>query len=132
MNVFLVDDARLIRQRLTKMLAPLKGVQVIGEAADAADAIQAIRHLHPDVVILDLQLRHGTGFDVLHAVKQDAPLPVVILLTNFPYPLFRQKGLAAGADFFFDKSTEFQNIPTVLSQLSLKSRKSRSRRTHTN
>ena len=130
MNVFLVDDARLIRQRLTKMLAPLQGVHVVGEAADAADAIQAIRQLQPDVVILDLQLRHGTGFDVLHAIRPDPSVPpdppasperavpVVILLTNFPYPSFRQKGLAAGADFFFDKSTEFQKIPNVLAHLS--------------
>jgi DNA-binding NarL/FixJ family response regulator len=118
MRVFLVDDALVIRQRLTKMLATLKGVQVIGEAEEADDAIQAIRRLRPDVVILDLQLLKGTGFDVLKAIKQDNPAPVVILLTNFPYPRFRQKCLEAGANFFFDKSTEFQKIPNVLLQLS--------------
>lgn len=126
MKVFLVDDARIIRQRLAKILATVKGVQIIGEAVDADDAIQAIRCLRPDVVILDLQLARGTGFDVLEAVKHDPSAPIVILLTNFPYPSFRQKCLAAGADFFFDKSTEFQKIPNVLLQLSMK----RHRRRH--
>jgi DNA-binding NarL/FixJ family response regulator len=120
MKVFLVDDALMIRQRLAKILATVKGVHIIGEAVDADDAIQAIRRLHPDVVILDLQLRRGTGFEVLEAIKHDSPAPIVIVLTNFPYPRFRQKGLAAGADFFFDKSTEFQKIPNVLLHLSMK------------
>ena len=118
MKVFLVDDALIIRQRLAKMLATLKDVHLIGEAAEADEAIQAIRQLHPDVVILDLQLSRGTGFDVLAGIKKDKTAPVVILLTNFPYPEFRQKGLEAGADFFFDKSTEFQKIPNVFLQLS--------------
>ncbi len=118
MKVFLVDDALVIRQRLAKMLATLKDVHVIGEAVEADDAILAIRRLRPDVVILDLQLLKGTGFDVLEGIKKDKPAPVVILLTNFPYPEFRKKSLEAGADFFFDKSTEFQKIPSVFLQLS--------------
>ena len=122
MKVFLVDDALVIRQRLAKMLATLKGVQVMGEAVVADDAIQSIRRLRPDVVILDLQLLKGTGFDVLEAIQQDKPTPIVIVLTNFPYSVFRQKCLEAGADFFFDKSTEFQKIQNVFLQLSQQTR----------
>jgi len=118
MRVFLVEDALVIRQRLAKMLATLPGVEVIGEAEEVDDAIQAIQRLRPDVVILDLLLRKGTAFDVLAVIKKDPPAPVVILLTNFTHPLFRQKCLEAGADFFFDKSTEFQQLPNVLLQLS--------------
>lgn len=118
MKVFLVDDALVIRQRLAKMLATVKGVQVIGEAEEADDAIQSVRRLRPDVVILDLQLLNGTGLDVLMDIKKDQPAPVVIVLTNFPYPMFRQKCLEAGADFFFDKSTEFQKISSVFLRLS--------------
>ena len=122
MKVFLVDDALVIRQRLAKMLATLKGVQVMGEAVVADDAIQSIRRLRPDVVILDLQLLKGTGFDVLEAIQQDKPTPIVIVLTNFPYSVFRQKCLEVGADFFFDKSTEFQKIQNVFLQLSQQTR----------
>ena len=118
MKVFLVDDALVIRQRLAKMLATVRGVQVIGEAEEADDAIQSVRRLRPDVVILDLQLLNGTGLDVLMDIKKDQPAPVVIVLTNFPYPMFRQKCLEAGADFFFDKSTEFQKISSVFLRLS--------------
>ncbi len=117
MRVFLVDDSLAIRQRLAKMLSSLKGVQIIGEAQGASDATPSILRLRPDVVILDLQLLNGTGFDVLESIKKEKSAPAVIVLTNFPYPQYRKKCLDAGADFFFDKSTEFHNIPRVFKQL---------------
>ncbi len=125
MKVFLVDDSLAIRQRLTKMLSGLKGVQVIGEAQAASAATHSILQLRPDVVILDLQLVTGTGFDVLKSIKKETSAPTVIVLTNFPYPQYRKKCLDAGADFFFDKSTEFHNIPRVFEQLTQQARNRR-------
>lgn len=117
MKVFLVDDSLVIRQRLAKMLSSLNGVKVIGESREARDATDSILRLRPDVVILDLQLLNGTGFDVLEGIKKNPPAPVVIMLTNYPYPQFRTWCLNAGADYFFDKSTEFKNIPLVFREL---------------
>ncbi|MBI3754209.1 MAG: response regulator transcription factor, partial [Deltaproteobacteria bacterium] len=91
MKVFLVDDSLIIRQRLTRFLFNLGQVQIIGESAEAHDAIDRILKLRPDVVILDLQLLNGTGFDVLESIKKDKPAPTVIILTNFPYPEYRKK-----------------------------------------
>lgn len=122
MKVFLVDDSLVIRQRLAKMLSSLNGVKVIGESREARDATDSILRLRPDVVILDLQLLTGTGFDVLEGIKKREPAPVVIMLTNFPYPQYRTWCLKAGADYFFDKSTEFKNIPLVFRELSRQTR----------
>ncbi len=117
MRVFLVDDSVVIRQRLKRMLANLKDIEVMGEAADAAEATEAIHQAKPDVVLLDIHLLGGSGIEVLEKVKKDQPAPAVIILTNYPYPQYRQKCLDAGADFFFVKSTEFDKVVPALRQL---------------
>ncbi len=117
MRVFLVDDSAVIRQRLKRLLADLKEIEVMGEAGDAAEATEAIHQGKPDVVLLDIHLLGGSGIEVLENVKKDKPAPAVIILTNYPYPQYRQKCLAAGADFFFVKSTEFDKVVPALQQL---------------
>ena len=59
----------------------------------------------------------GSGIDVLREIKQNNQTPLVIVLTNYPYPQYRRKCMDAGADFFFDKSTEFDKVTEVLKQL---------------
>lgn len=118
MKVFLVDDSVVIRERLKRMLADVPEVQVIGEAGDAlASTTDAILKQNPDVVLLDIHLLDGNGIDVLQRLKSAKPAPAVIILTNYPYPQYRQKCLEAGADFFFVKSTEFDQVVPALKQL---------------
>ncbi len=117
MNVFLVDDSLVIRQRLKRMIADLPDVQVIGEAGGAQEATDAIFATKPDVVLLHIQLLTGSGIDVLQRLKKQIPAPAVIMLTNYPYPQYRQKCLEAGADFFFIKSTEFDQVVPALKLL---------------
>ena len=66
-------------------------------------------------MILDIQLLSGTGMEVLQDIKKVESAPIVIIATNFPE--FRSSYLNAGADFFFDKSTEFHRIPLVVGTL---------------
>ena len=110
-KVFIADDSLIVREHLVTMLDELIGVEIVGQAGTVAEAINAIEKLQPDVVILDIRMPDGSGMDVLQVIKQDEPAPVVIVLTNYPYPAYRQKCLRAGADFFLDKSTEFDQIP---------------------
>jgi DNA-binding NarL/FixJ family response regulator len=116
MNVFVVEDSSLLRERLIRTLTGIHGVRVTGYADTAEDATQMIHELHPDAVILDIRLRQGTGFQVLQAIKVRGQPPVVIVLTNFAYPQYRKKYMDAGADFFFDKSNEFDQVVVVLNQ----------------
>ncbi len=117
MKVFVVDDSAVIRKRLKRMLADEPQVQVIGEAGDAQGGTDAILRLKPDVVLLDIHLLDGSGIDVLERLKKTTPSPAVIILTDYPYPEYRQLCLAAGADFFFVKSTEFDQVIPALNQL---------------
>jgi len=124
MKVYLVDDSLVFCQRLKRMLADVPEVQVIGEAGDAQVAMEAILKQKPDVVLLDIHLLNGNGIDVLQRLKKATPAPVVIILTNYPYPQYRQICLAAGADFFFVKSTEFDQVVPALKQLIQRARNS--------
>jgi DNA-binding NarL/FixJ family response regulator len=92
-------------------------VDVIGEAGEVQEATDAILEQKPDVVLLDIHLFNGSGIAVLQRLKREKPAPAVIILTNYPYPQYRQKCLEAGADFFFIKSSEFDQVVPALKQL---------------
>lgn len=112
MNVFLVEDSPLLRDRLQALLASIPGARTVGHAESAREAIDKIGAASPDVVVLDLSLREGNGFDVLRALK-GRPVDCYIL-TNHPIDGFRAVATRLGAKGFFDKSTEFQQLKDVL------------------
>jgi len=116
--VFIVDDSPVVRDRLATMISELPNVEVVGQADIAFEAIYSIRRLRPAVVVLDISMPGGSGMYVLETVKKDRPIPVVIMLTNFAHEQYRQKCLQLGADYFFDKSTEFERVTEVLRQIS--------------
>lgn len=80
LRVLIVDDARLARQELRTMLAGVPGVECVGEADDVPAAREAIAALKPDLVLLDIQLPSGSGFDVLDGVQ---PVPAVVFTTAY-------------------------------------------------
>ena len=116
LKLFIVDDSFIVRERLVTMLGELVGIEIVGQAENVSEAISSIRKLQPEVVILDLQMPGGSGIDVLRNIKQAETAPMVIILTNYPYQKHRQKCFEAGADFFLDKSIEFDQIPKLLEQ----------------
>lgn len=119
-KVFIADDSVLIRERLVDMLSELSKVEIVGQAGDAWEAIDSIQDLDPDVVILDIRMPGKSGINLIPCIKyikQANPAPVVIMFTNYPYPQYRKKCMDAGADYFFNKLTEFEKIPELLKNL---------------
>jgi len=117
LTVFIADDSAFIRERLPDMLAEITGVEVIGQAADGIEAINSVGKLNPDVVVLDIRMPGKNGMEVLQEIKKFEPAPCVIILTNYPYPQYRKKCLDMGADYFLDKSTDFDRLFSVIKQL---------------
>jgi DNA-binding NarL/FixJ family response regulator len=105
-RVYVVEDSLLIRERLDAMIA-VAGAVVAGHAATVDAAIASILVERPEVVILDIQLADGTGFDVLRAIRKQAPEIDVYLFSNFSAYPYRQLAERLGAKDFFDKSKEF-------------------------
>ena len=116
MKVFIVDDSAVLRERVVEMLSDVSGIEIIGHAQNVSDALSAIKELNPDVVILDIRIPGGSGLDVLQDIKKEKEAPMVIMLTNYPYPQYRKKCLNLGADYFFDKATEFDKVAEVCEQ----------------
>lgn len=75
MNLVIVDDERLARNELRRLLGAHEDVCVVGEAACVADGIRAVERMEPDLVLLDIQMPDGSGFDLLSACA--APPPVI-------------------------------------------------------
>ncbi len=114
MRVFLADDSAPVRERILAMLGEIPDVTVVGHAEDSLAARALITALQPDVVILDINMPGGSGIEVLHDIKLLSPSPKVIMLTNYSQPQYRKRCLEEGADFFLDKSTEFDKIREAL------------------
>jgi DNA-binding NarL/FixJ family response regulator len=117
LKVFICDDSATVRERLVTMALDLPEVHVVGQAEDAPGSLDAIQLTRPDVVILDVRMPGGNGIKVLREVKKMIPAPTVIMLTNFAYLQYRKECEGAGADFFLDKSTEFDQLPQALEQV---------------
>lgn len=113
-KVFLVEDSPLLRERLEKMLAAIPGAQSVGHAPSAAAAIAGIEAARPDVVVLDIQLEQGSGFDVMRAVRPKQPRVGFYVLTNFAHEGYRRMAEKLGARGFFDKSREIEALQAAL------------------
>lgn len=117
LRVFIADDSVLVRERLAALVSESEGSEVVGQAGNAPEAIDAIRQLRPDVVILDVRMPGGSGLQVLEKIKQSRADPVVIMFTAFSYPQHEKRCLQAGADYFLDKAAGFPRIPGLLQQV---------------
>jgi PAS domain S-box-containing protein len=119
MKVLVVDDSAIVRERLVEVLSALQGVEHVDTAARASEARLAIQSARPDVVLLDIHMPGGSGIEVLEALRADNRRIMTIVLTNDPAPQWRAASLRAGADFFFDKSAEFQQAIDLIAHLAL-------------
>ena len=114
MKVLIVDDSIMIWSRLCEMFSSIDGVDIVGYSGIAEDAIDKFNRLTPDVVILDIKLYGGSGFDVLQNIKRKKTDTTVVMFSNYLCPEYREKCRSLGADYFIDKSKEFDMVNDVL------------------
>lgn len=117
MKVLIVDDSSIIRVRLAELLTEVEGIEIIAQADNAYEAADLVRALEPDVAIVDLRMPKRSGMDLIGEVKSAPQPPKIIMLTNFPTPENRERCLSYGADYFFDKSSEIEEVMAVLKDL---------------
>jgi len=119
LRVVIVEDSVIIRARLAELLAEIPNVEIVGEVETEVDALAVLRQQRWDAVLLDLQLKQGTGLGVLKALGSAVrpPNAKIIVFTNYAFPQYRDRSLALGADFFFDKAREFHRVREVLARL---------------
>lgn len=108
MKLLIADDSELLRKNLRKLLSDVKGISEVYESASVADTLQQLAKVQPDILLLDIQMPDGSGFDVLRT-KTTTP-KLIIVLTNFPTESNRRKSMSLGADYFLDKSNEYEKL----------------------
>ena len=117
LRVLLVEDSPVICGLITEIINEVPGVKVAESVESERAAIDAVGRLGVDVVILDLQLRKGTGFGVLRALRDMPQKPIVVVLTNFALRSYREAALALGARDFLDKSRDYDRLPAILTEI---------------
>jgi DNA-binding NarL/FixJ family response regulator len=119
-RVVLVEDSPLLRERLAEALVVPGRIEIVAQVDGEAAALDRLRAIQWDAVVLDLQLRQGTGIGLLRALQTIRPAGgVVIVLTNYAIPRLRERSLALGADHFFEKARDFNRVRDVLEGLAV-------------
>lgn len=112
LSVLLVEDSPRIAERVRELLLEA-GVHVLATVEDEVSAIRALREQHVDLLILDLQLKTGTGFGVLEALG--AARPTTIVMTNYPLPQYQERVRSFGVEHFLNKAMDFEKLPEIVS-----------------
>jgi DNA-binding NarL/FixJ family response regulator len=102
-RIILVDDQQLVRAGFRMVLDAQPDMQVVGEAADGAAAIDLARRLHADVMIMDARMPRLDGVDATRQIRQEGDLPRVLMLTTFDLDEYAFAALKAGASGFLLK-----------------------------
>ena len=113
-KLLIIDDSSVVRENIAHMISTIPDIELAGQAGTVAESLVALKKLAPDIIILDLELPDGNGFEILNVAKKFFPQTKVIVLTNYPFAQHRTRALAAGAEYFFDKSLEFERLIDVL------------------
>ena len=110
MKMLLVEDSTLLREILFDTINNLKNLSVEGMAATQSKAISLLNEMQFDILLLDIELSEGNGFEVIkHTKKPNYPFkpPVIMMLTNHANSHYRSLAKDLGVQYFFDKSMDF-------------------------
>lgn len=107
LSIFIVDDSQIIRERLVENLSQIPNVAIGGCVGTQREALMYLEKAMPDVVVLDLELSDGTGYDVLREFRSRGDRPVFVVFTQHSGTVHRLRTLELGADLFLDKAHGF-------------------------
>jgi DNA-binding NarL/FixJ family response regulator len=117
LRVLLVEDSKVLTERLTEAIRQIPEVELIGTADTESAALAAVKRDAIDVLILDLHLKQGTGFGVMRALAASQLRPLIIVLTNYDLPEYKNAAIALGATHFLDKARDYGRLPEVLHEI---------------
>ena len=114
LKVLIADDSSLMRKLIIKQINIFNKVNIVGEAVNGIMALEMVKTFVPDLVFLDHHMPDMNGIEVLKEIKKSKTKTIVCILTNYPYPQYKKKCLAYGADYFLYKNEDFERINSVI------------------
>jgi len=112
--VLLADDHAMVREGMSEMLSTEEDIQVVGEAENGQEAVELVRKLKPDVVILDIEMPVMGAQAALTRMLRISPLPKVIIVTVFADSRLVRELLGRGASAYLSKSASTQDLITTV------------------
>jgi DNA-binding NarL/FixJ family response regulator len=109
-RVLLADDQDIIRTGLTIILNHQADLEVIGQAADGLEAVEAAKQLHPDVILMDIKMPHLNGIQATRQIVAALPKTQIIILTTYDTDDWVFDGIRAGAIGYLLKDTSGDNL----------------------
>lgn len=119
LTIYIVEDSEAVKERLIESVEDIPHARVVGSADAVQAALEGMRTLQPRVLILDIQLRGGSGFRLLKLMRAAGMTrpETIIVVTNYPSDDYRAASRECGADHFFDKASEFHKVREVLLEM---------------
>jgi DNA-binding NarL/FixJ family response regulator len=112
LRIFLIEDSLLFRDLLTDRIKELKGVELVGHTDSVMGTMKKIKNVAPDLVILDLKLLDGNGIELIPRLRQLQHNVIIAILSM--YETFKKRSISVGADYYFDKSSEFDECINLI------------------
>ena len=116
-KILLIDDSEVVGPRVLALLSGIPGVEVIGQAKTVQDGMTLLEDTNPGIIFLDINLPDGSGIDLLRGLRTRLPYIYVIMLTNSSDTLYEIKCAQLGADYFLDKTRDFDKIVGLIEEL---------------
>lgn len=116
-RVLVVDDHPIVRLGIRQMLSSQKDLEICGETASAAEALELARALRPDLVLVDLALLQGTGMDLIRRMKEVVPGLQVLVVSMHDEMLFAERTLRAGARGYIMKDAAIDGLIGAIRQV---------------
>ncbi|OFW38240.1 MAG: hypothetical protein A3J29_15835 [Acidobacteria bacterium RIFCSPLOWO2_12_FULL_67_14b] len=114
MRVILADDHTLVRAGIRRIIESQPGCVVVGEAADGHEAIETLRRVQADVLVLDLKMEGRDGIEVLRVAKADRPEVRVIVLTMHAGREYVARAMEEGANGYLLKDSAVQDLAAAI------------------
>ncbi len=109
-RLLVVDDHPLVRRGLVELMSDQPDVEICGEADNLSTAFEQYQALRPDLVILDISLKDGTGLDLLKQFNHHGAAARVLVFSMHEDTLFAQRAIAAGAGGYVNKNVESRTL----------------------
>jgi len=116
-NLLLVDDHSLIRAGVRALVLDIPGYAVIGETNDGAHVLEMVEKLHPDIILLDISMKHTGGLEALQNLKAVRPQSKVLILSMHTDPALIMQALESGAHGYLLKDTTANELEHALEAL---------------
>lgn len=118
LKILLIDDTQLVLQHLQNLLSELEQVSRTEAVLSAEEALTLLDNYEPDIMVLDINMPGMNGIEMLKKLPfKNMIRPVVIMLTNNTLSGYKDECMRLGADYFLDKSRDFQMIPAIVEKV---------------